>query len=114
MIRRMAAHRFGCVAVVISLMAMPEAAHAAILVAEKHVALCRSLAELEAFEALLAAKDRTGAELYLKGAQPPCMLLATGETVEQLDQNGAYIQVVTRKGVPRFIGWGRERWFKKP
>jgi hypothetical protein len=114
MIRRMASRGCGIVSFALAITTVPLLAQAGTLVAEKDVALCRSLSELEAFEARRAAEDKLGIELYLKGAQPPCILLAAGDAVEQLDHNGIHIQVVTRKGVPRFIGWGQEASFRKP
>jgi hypothetical protein len=76
------------------------------LVAGKETALCKWQADLDALETRVQAKDAAGVALYLKGAEPPCIMLDPGETVEQLDQNSSRIQVVTRRGVPRFIGWG--------
>lgn len=88
----------------------PVAAGTLVVAAESPI--CRSIAELKDIEARLAAQDKDGADLYLHGAQPPCLLLGKGEVVEQLDRAGSHLQVVTRRGVPRFIGWGEQHSFR--
>lgn len=106
------ARRLAMVALMVSAFTAPVAAGT--LAAGTSVPLCRSIPELKEFEVRLAAQDKAGAEMYLRGAKPPCLLLDKGEVVEQLDQNGTHVQVVTRRGVPRFIGWGERHSFQKP
>lgn len=106
------AQRFAMAAIIVAALTTPVAAST--LAAGTSVPLCRSIPDLMEFEARLAAEDRAGTEMYLRGAQPPCLFLDKGEIVEQLDQIGIHVQVVTRRGVPRFIGWGERSSFQKP
>lgn len=89
-------------------------AHAASLVSSTEVPLCKWLNDLRELVDRLKAKDDAGAAPYLLGTEPACLILEKGETVEQLDQNGPHIQVVTRHGLPRFIGWGDRASFNMP
>ena len=92
---------------------LPTPAFSAGLVAIDDVVLCKYLVDLEAVELRLSAEDKATVSLYLEGTNPPCMSLRKGELVEVLDQSGKNIQVVTRHGTPRFIGWGKQASFNK-
>lgn len=92
---------------------LPTPAFAAGLVAIDDVVLCKYLVDLEQVELRWSAQDKAAVSLYLEGINPPCMSLRKGELVEVLDQSGKYIQVVTRHGTPRFIGWGKQASFDK-
>lgn len=99
--------RAACVAAIAAaIMVLTLPCEAAVLVANEDVVLCHRLMDLQEVELRLKAKDEAGAALYLNGPSPPCILLKGGEIVEQLDGSGEKLQVVTRRGTPRFIGWG--------
>ncbi len=99
---------------VLSLLAiLPTPAFAGGLVAIDDVVLCKYLVDLEQVELRWSAQDKAAVSLYLEGINPPCMSLRKGELVEVLDQSGKNIQVVTRHGTPRFIGWGKQVSFDK-
>lgn len=87
-------------------------AHAGPQVAREEITLCTSLANLNDAQARWDAQDRQGIAQYFGGSNPACLRLQKGETVDALDRSGAHLQVVTRQGTPRFIGWGSSQAFE--
>lgn len=83
------------------------------LVAAEDVAICSQLVDLAEFRRRADAGNKDGLEVYLEGNQPPCRVVAKGERVDQLDLAGSEVQVVTRHGTPRFIGWGSRSAFRQ-
>jgi len=87
-------------------------AHAGPRIAREAITLCTSLADLNDAQARWHAQDKQGIAQYFGGSQPACLRLQKGETVDVLDRSGAHLQVVTRQGTPRFIGWGSSQAFE--
>lgn len=81
------------------------------LVANEDVVICSRFVDMEDYRKRADAKDDDGMALYLKGPQPPCLAVSKGERVDELDHAGNEVQVVTNRGVPRFIGWGDRNAF---
>ena len=83
------------------------------LVATEDVAICSQLIDLTEFRRRAKAGNKDDLEVYLEGNQPPCLVVAKGERVDQLDRTSSEVQVVTRRGTPRFIGWGSSSAFSQ-